>query len=186
MSTDPELRVPPLKTDELDEQQRELINSTAPGPAGAADHIFMTLVRHPGLFRKWLPFAGKLLAGKLPARERELLILRTGWRCQAPYEWGQHVIIGRKAGLTDEEIVRVKAGPDDAGWNAADSLLLRAADELHDTSRLTDKTWESLRETYNEHQLVEILMVVGHYHMVSFVLNGLGVQREAGVPGFDL
>jgi 4-carboxymuconolactone decarboxylase len=186
MSTDPQMRVAPLEDDELDAQQRELIGGTEPGPAGAADNIFRTLVRHPGLFRKWMPFAGKLLAGKLPARERELLILRTGWSCQAPYEWGQHVIIGRKAGLNDTEIERVKAGPDDPGWSTDDATLLLAADELHETSRLTDKTWAALQAKYDEKQMVEILMVVGHYHMVSFVLNGLGVQREPGVPGFDL
>jgi 4-carboxymuconolactone decarboxylase len=186
MSTDPELRIAPLADDELDDQQRQLITTTEPGPAGSADHIYRTLIRHTGLFRKWLPFAGKLLSGKLPARERELLILRTGWRCQAPYEWGQHVLIGRRAGLTDEEIERIKAGPDAAGWSADDVTLLIAADELHDTSRLSDKTWAALTANYDEKQIVEILMVVGHYHMVSYVLNGLGVQREPGVPGFDL
>jgi 4-carboxymuconolactone decarboxylase len=185
MSADPEQRVAPLAADELDDQQRELIATTEPGPAGSAAHIYRTLVRHPGLFRKWLPFAGKLLSGKLAARERELLILRTGWRCQAPYEWGQHVIIGRQAGLSDAEIQRVKAGPDDPGWSTDDATLLFAADELHDTSRLSDKTWAALQAKYDEKQIVEILMVVGHYHMVSFVLNGLGVQREPGVPGFD-
>jgi len=183
--TDPELRVAPLADDELDAQQRELIGTTEPGPAGSADHIYRTLVRHTGLFRKWLPFAGKLLSGKLAARQRELLILRTGWRCQAPYEWGQHVLIGRRAGLSDDEIERVKAGPDAAGWSAADATLLTAADELHDTSRLSDGTWAELRGAYDDKQIVEILMVVGHYHMVSYVLNGLGVQREDGVPGFD-
>lgn len=185
-TTDPELRIPPLADDELDEQQRELLVSTAPGPAGGANHIFRTLVRHPGLFRKWLPFSGKLLAGKLPARERELLILRTGWRCQAPYEWGQHVIIARHAGLRDEEILRIKAGPDDPAWSPEDATLLLAADELHDHSRLSDKTWATLASSYDEKQLVEILMVVGHYHLVSYVLNSLGVQREAGVPGLGL
>ena len=152
----------------------------------AASNIFATLVRHPGLFRKWMPFGGKLLAGKLPARDRELLILRTGWHCHSVYEWGQHAIIGRQAGLTDDELRRIQAGPDAPGWDAFDATLLRAADELHDDSCISDTTWRALARHYDERQLVEIPMLVGHYHLVAFTLNTLGVQREPGVPGFDL
>ena len=113
-------------------------------------------MRHPGLFRKWLPFGGKLLAGKIPPRDRELLILRTGWRCGAEYEWGQHAVIGRAAGLTDDEIRRVQDGPDAPGWSAADATLLRAADELHDDSCITDATWDALAARYDERQLIEL------------------------------
>jgi alkylhydroperoxidase family enzyme len=176
-------RVPPLAPDELTDEAKELLGGVS-SQAGATN-IFTTLVRHPGLFRKWLPFGGKLLAGKLPARERELMILRTGWRCQAEYEWGQHVQIGKAAGLTDDEVERVKAGPDDPGWAPLDAVLLRAADELHDDSCLTDATWAELSTHYDERQMIEIPMVVGHYHLVSFCLNTFGVQREPGVPGFD-
>src|SRR3982750_2189235 len=95
-------RIQPLPSDERDEQTRELLGS-ADGITGPASNIFDTLVRHPGLFRKWLPFGGKLLVGKLPTRDRELLILRTGWHCQSVYEWGQHVRIGLAAGLTQHE-----------------------------------------------------------------------------------
>jgi len=150
-----------------------------------ASHIFTTLVRHPGLFRKWSPFGGKLLAGKLPARDRELLILRTGWRIQAEYEWGQHVRIALASGVTQDEVDRVKAGPDDAAWDPFDASLLRAVDELHDDGCITDTTWAALAGRYSTQQLIEVPMVVGHYHLVGFTLNSLGVQREAGVVGFD-
>lgn len=175
-------RIAPLPEAERDDQARELLGGTDGGQATA---IFATLVRHPGLFRKWLPFGGKLLSGKLPARERELLVLRTGWRCRAEYEWGQHVLVGRAAGLTDEEIERVKDGPEATGWDPFDATLLRAADELHGDSCITDATWASLAERYDEPQLIEVTMVVGQYHLVSFTLNSLGVQREPGVPGFE-
>jgi alkylhydroperoxidase family enzyme len=175
-------RIPPLPPDEQDEQARELLaGATAPGSPAA--NIFSTLVRHPGLFRKWMPFGGKLLAGKLPARDRELLILRTGWRCQSEYEWGQHVIIGKAAGVTDEEIERLKVGPEAPGWGPFDAVLVRAADELHDDACISDATWKALTERYDEKQMVEVPMLVGHYHMVSFTLNSLGVQREEGVVG---
>jgi len=176
-------RLPPLAPAEQDDQARELLAGVA--GAGPASNIFATLVRHPGLFRRWLPLGGKLLAGKLPARERELLILRTAWRCRSEYEWGQHLLIGRQVGLSDDEIDRVKVGPDAPGWPVADAALLRAADELHDDSCVTDGTWAALAERYDEHQLIEVPMLVGQYHLVAFSLNSLGVQREPGVPGFD-
>ena len=176
-------RIPPLAEDARNDETRELLAQVMQLTTGASN-IFATLVRHPGLFRHWLPFGGKLLVGKLPARERELLILRTAWNCRSEYEWGQHVVVGRAAGLTDDEIARVAAGPDAAGWSADDALLLRAADELHDASTLSDGTWAALAARYDERQLIEIPMLVGHYHMVAMTLNALGVEREAGVEGF--
>jgi alkylhydroperoxidase family enzyme len=175
-------RIEPLPADARDDQAQELLGG-AGGLTGPATNIFDTLVRHPGLFRRWLPFGGKLLVGKLPARERELLILRTAWHCRADYEWGQHVGIARAAGLSDDEIGRVPGGPDASGWDAFDRVLLTAADELHADACLSDRTWGQLAERYDERQLIEVPMLVGHYHMVAFALNSLGVQREAGVPG---
>jgi 4-carboxymuconolactone decarboxylase len=177
--------MPPLEEADLDQFQADLLRSMALGPAGSAEHLYRTLLRHPGLFRQWTPFAGKLLAGKLPARDRELLILRTGWLCQAAYEWGHHVWLGREAGLSDAEIERVKGGPDLPGWSSHDAALLRAADELHDRAGITDETWATLAATYDERQLVEMPMLVGHYQMVSYVINTLGIRGEAGVPGLD-
>ncbi len=174
-------RIPPLPVDERDDQVQELLGGV--GLTGPASNIFDTLVRHPGLFRRWLPFGGKLLSGKLPARDRELLILRTGWHCRSEYEWGQHVLIARSVGITDDEIAAVTAGPGDPSWSAFDRVLLTAADELHNEASISDATWAVLAEHYDERQLIEVPMLVGHYHMVAFTLNSLGVQREDGVPG---
>ena len=174
-------RIPPLPPEEQDDRARELLGGVRVG--APASNIFTTLVRHPGLYAKWLPFGGKLLAGKLPARERELLILRTGFRCRSEYEWGQHLVIGRAAGLTDAEIARVADGPTADGWSAADALLLRAADELHDTSTLSDETWAALAARYDERQLIELPMLVGHYTLLAMTLNAIGVEREPGVEG---
>jgi alkylhydroperoxidase family enzyme len=178
-------RIPPLGPDEQDAQARELL-AGAGRPGTPASNIFTTLVRHPGLFRRWLPFGGKLLAGKLAARDRELVILRTGWLCRSEYEWGQHVLIGRDAGLSDDEIRRIQDGPDAPGWSAPDATLLRAVDELHDDACIGDATWAALADHYDDRELIEVPMVVGHYHLVAFTLNSLGVQREPGVPGFNL
>jgi alkylhydroperoxidase family enzyme len=160
-------RITPVDPATADAQTAELLAQVG-GPAGGASNIFATFVRHPGLFRRWLPFGGKLLSGRLSARHRELLILRTGWNCQAEYEWGQHVVIGKASGLDDAEIERVKEGPDAAGWDPFEAILLRAA----------------LAAVYDDKQLIEVPMVVGHYHLVGFTLNSLGVQLEPGLAGF--
>jgi alkylhydroperoxidase family enzyme len=175
-------RIPPLPEHEQDAQARELLGDVA--VSGATTNIFTTLVRHPGLFRKWLPFGGKLLTGRLPVRDRELLILRTAWLCEAEYEWGQHAPIGRAAGLAEADLERVVEGPDDPGWAPEDAVLVRAADELHDDSCIGDETWRALAARYDERQLVEVPMVVGHYHMVAYALNTLGVELEPGVTGW--
>jgi alkylhydroperoxidase family enzyme len=176
-----EPRIAPLPAGAEDERAAELLAGV---PAtGFAVNIFRTLVRHPGLYRHWLPFGGKLLAGKLPARHRELAILRTAWCCQSDYEWGQHVPIAQAAGVTDEEIARVPRGADAAGWTAIESAILRAVDELHADSRISDATWTVLAGEYEERQLIEVPMLIGHYHLVAFTLNSLGVQREPGVVG---
>lgn len=177
-------RIAPVPSSDLDEASSELLRA-AGSPGSPATNIFATLVRHPGLFRRWLPFAGKLLAGKLPPRDRELLILRTGWLCGSEYEWGQHVLIGGAVGVTDDELRRVQAGPGEPGWSRIDAALLRAADELHDDSCISEATWSTLADRYDERQLIELLMLVGQYHLVAFALNSLGVEREAGVPGFE-
>ena len=176
-------RIAPLADDELDDQQRELLGAVIAPGSGPTENIFRTLVRHPGLFRRWMPFGGKLLNGKLPAREREIAILRVGWLCQAEYEWGQHVPIGKRAGLTDDEIARIPAGPSAPEWSDLDRAILTATDELHRDSCITDGTWARLAEDLDEKQLVELVMVVGHYHLVSMTLNSLGIQREEGVVG---
>jgi 4-carboxymuconolactone decarboxylase len=183
-ASSPSPRIPPLPDEQRDEQAQELLSGIR-GSAAPAANIFATLVRHPGLFRRWLPFAGKLLSGKLPARDRELLILRTGWLCRAQYEWAQHREISKSIGITDEEIDRVREGAEAQGWDPFEADLMRAADELHADACISDDTWSALAGHYDERQLIEVPMLVGHYHMVAFTLNTLGVPLEAGLAGFD-
>jgi alkylhydroperoxidase family enzyme len=166
----------------MDEETSALLDEVRL-PNAEAINIFATLVRYPGLYRRWMPFAGKLLAGKLPARDRELLILRSAWRCASSYEWGQHVRLAKQAGISAEEIDRISTGSDAPGWEPFDRTLVTAVDELHDDACLTDVTWATLASRYDERQMIELPMLVGQYHMLAFALNSLGVQREPGVPG---
>ena len=175
-------RIDPLPPGEHDDEVRELLDGVGV-PGSFASNIFGTLVRHRGLFRRWLPFGGKLLSGRIPARDRELVILRTAWLCRSNYEWGQHVLIARSVGLPDEEILRVQGGADADGWSGFDRMLLRATDELHTDACISDETWAALDEHYDEQQLIELPMLVGHYHLVAYALNSLGVQLEPGLEG---
>jgi alkylhydroperoxidase family enzyme len=170
-----------LSADQLEEDHADLLERINRDRTGASN-VLTTLLRHPVLFRQWMPLSGTLLYGSLlPDRDRELLILRTASNCRAGYEWAHHVVIGKQAGLTDEEIERVRKGPINESWSSDDAVLLTAADELHHDSHISDKTWAALAARYDEKQQIEVPILVGQYHMVAFALNSLGIEIE---PGF--
>ena len=176
-------RLAPLPPAQWDAETAKLLEASKMG--GRVLNIFSTLAHHPDLLRRWLVFGTHVLAkSTLDARERELLILRTGWNCRAEYEWGQHVVIGKLIGLTDEEIQRITHGPDAPGWDPFDATLLRAADELHRDSRIGDATWRALSARYDSKQMLDLIFAIGQYTLVSMALNSLGVQLDEGIAGF--
>ncbi|MFW9998779.1 MAG: carboxymuconolactone decarboxylase family protein [Candidatus Hodarchaeota archaeon] len=117
-------------------------------------------------------------------RERELCIIRTGWLCQADYECIHHIFIGLIIGFTAEEIIRILKGPDAAGWSLTDTLILRTADELHENYFICDDTWSKLSENYNEKQILELILIIGHYTKLAMFLNSTGVQIDSQHQGF--
>jgi alkylhydroperoxidase family enzyme len=160
------------------------IDDAAEATGGAAN-IFLTLARYPGLLRKYLPFAGKLLnAGRIEPRLRELTILRTAWLCRSEYEWAQHNRIGRDAGLTDAEILRVVNDPDDAAWSHEERTVLLATDEMVATRDFSDATWAAIGEFFDEQQRMEFSMLVGAYVMLAGFLNATRVEIEPGSARF--
>jgi 4-carboxymuconolactone decarboxylase len=179
-------RITPLTDAEMDDETRQLLGVASGGVGGGRVlNIFRTLAVHPKLLKRWLVFGSHVLAkSTLPARERELAILRVGWLCRAEYEWGQHAVIGRAAGLSDAEIARIAAGPDAPGWSARDRTLLRAADELVGDHFVSDATWQALAADWSNEQLVDLVFAVGQYTLVSMALNSFGVQLDPGVEGF--
>jgi alkylhydroperoxidase family enzyme len=177
-------RIAPLEESEWSERQRELL-----GPYRRSDgsvlNVLTTIVRNPVLFERFMPFVLYVLEEQaLPARDREMLILRIGWLNQAKYEIGKHTLSGQQAGLTDGEILRITEGPDDPGWKDFDAALLRAADELYHDAIISDVTWDTLSQHYDEKQLMDLVFTIGQYNMVCWALNSFGVQLEVGVPGF--
>jgi alkylhydroperoxidase family enzyme len=177
-------RVEPLDPEQASPEVRQLLDQARVGDSTA--NIFATLAHHPDLMRRWLRFGNHILfKNSLPAREREMLILRIGWLCRAGYEWGQHVAIARRDGMSDEEIAAIAKGPDDPHWSADDQALLRAVDELHADAFVSDATWQALEKILSRQQLLDLVFTVGQYNMVSMALNTLGVQLDRGVPTFE-
>ena len=169
-------RIDPLP----EEQVRELL-----GERGRPLNIFLTLAKHEPLFAAFGQLGGYLLGRQatVPRRERELVILRVGWRSGSAYEFGQHTVIGKQVGLTDDEINRLAAEPL-AGWADDDATLLAMADELCADNDVSDQTWAGLAARWSEQQLLELLILAGFYRLVSGFLRSVGVQLEPGTPGF--
>lgn len=151
---------------------------------GKPVNIFRVLLQHPKLVRAWGKFASYILSDQqtLGAREREIAILRIGWLNQAPYEFEQHVRIGKTSGLTDDEIERIKQGPQ-AGWSKHDAAVIQAADDLFKNSVVSDETWNALSERYNTEQLMDVVFTIGQYNLVSWALNSFGVPLDEYLPG---
>ncbi|TKJ35167.1 carboxymuconolactone decarboxylase family protein [Blastococcus sp. CCUG 61487] len=180
-----EPRIPPVSPQDCDPDVQRLLERVPKTADGEPMRVFSTLAHHGPLFGAWLPFGGQLLSsGRLSHRDRELLILRSAWLCRAEYEWGHHVPLAQRAGLTEEQVAAVAAGPTDPSWDADDALLLTAVDELHADSRVSQATYEALSRRFDTAEVIELLMVVGQYHMLGFVLNSAGTQLEPGFSGF--
>ena len=171
-------RIAPLKDDELDAEQKELLAPMA--ARGRVLNIFRTLAREPSGTKAFLAWGNYILSRRngLPPREREIVILRIGFLCKAGYEWTQHVPIGKHAGLTDEEVARIKKGA--AGWSDADAALIQASDELHTNQFISDSTWAALGRHFSDKQRMDVVFTAGQYTQVSMILNSFGVQLDEG------
>ena len=146
-------------------------------------NIYRTLAHHTELFSRWSGLGRFVMNGSsLPARHREMLMLRMGWLCQSEYEWAQHARIATSnAGMTDQEVHRIAEGPKAAGWTDFERGLLRMADELRYDAMVGDATWRALRAEYSDQQMMEAVFTAAQYQLVSMALNSLGVQLDPGL-----
>lgn len=177
-------RIAPLPESELTEEQRNIV-APMKQRYGIVFNVLKTLMRNMNLLNSWNGFAAHIMANStLDARLREMLIMRVGWLTQSDYEWGQHVLMSAPAGLTHADHLRLKEGPDAAGWNELEKALLQATDELIADAFIQDKTWNVLTRHLSTQQIMDAVFTVGQYNMLAMALNSLGVQREEGVPGF--
>jgi len=172
-------RIAPLTESEMTEEQRELLKPF--GEGRPLLNIFLTLARAPKALMRYQQWGAYVLSRRndLPAREREIVILRVGFLCKSGYEFTQHTRIGREAGLSEDEISRIKAGAD-AGWGPADAALIRASDELVGNHFISDATWAELGRHLSDKQRMDVVFTAGQYTQTSMFLNTFGVQLEPG------
>ena len=159
-----------------------------PLPAPSDDpgqlNIFRTLAHNEKLAKGFMRLGGHLLGGGvLPAREREIVILRTGRRAGSEYEFGQHRRLGRAAGLTDDEMARLADGALGA-WSDDDAALICMVDELCDHDVVSAPTWARLQARWSDAQMLELLVLAGFYRLVSGMLNSVGVALEPATAGW--
>jgi alkylhydroperoxidase family enzyme len=170
-------RIAPVAEQERNEAQRQML-------ASRPDYnVYKTLAHHPELFSRWSGLGRFVMNGSsLPARHREMLMLRMGWLCQSEYEWSQHARIATSAaGMTDQEILRIAEGHKAAGWTDFERALLRMVDELRYDATVGDATWLALRAEYSDQQMMEAVFTAAQYQLVSMALNSFGVQLDPGL-----
>lgn len=179
-------RIEPVDLDRLDADQRVALEPFLAANGGKVGggrilNIFRTLAHAPKALTAFLGWGNYILSKRnaLSSRDRELVILRTGYNCRSGYEWTQHKRIGLDCGLTEAEIARIKTGPDAGGWSDLDRAMLRATDELTKNHFVTDATWAALASLGDKGRM-DLVMTVGQYTQVSMILNSFGVQVEDG------
>jgi NAD(P)-dependent dehydrogenase (short-subunit alcohol dehydrogenase family)/alkylhydroperoxidase family enzyme len=175
-----EPRLPPARRREVGWVNARILGLLARGArTPRPPNLFATLARHRRLFRAWLLFAGALMPrGRLPRADTELVILRVAHNCGCEYEWRHHERIGRRAGLAAATIERVRQGPDASGWGTREQLLLHCADALHEQRELSDELWARLSEGFSDVELIELVMLVGHYEMLAATIEALRIQPD--------
>ena len=179
-----ETRLDPMPRDEWSNEVRELLDPDDTG--GPALNLYATLARHPDFYRPRSVQSAYIRTGAtLSDRAREILILRIGWLCGAEYEWTQHVRAARRIGMSDDELRRIAAGAEARGWDAFEATLIRAADELHRDDTISDPTWRALTDRYTTAEVIDVVITVAGYRMVSIALNSLGTQLEPDRERFD-
>jgi 4-carboxymuconolactone decarboxylase len=184
------MRVEPLANDQLADDALALAmqvrkNFNLPENA-SIPAVVATMLHHPEWYRPRVEFTRQRMAAKqLELRDMEIAILRTARRCNSPFSWGEHVPMGKRAGLTTEEIERLTQDADADGWNERDRAIVRAVDELHDDSMVSDGTWATLARYFTPAQLIELICLIGIYHENSFLYNSLRAHLIPGNPGFD-
>jgi alkylhydroperoxidase family enzyme len=173
-------RIVPISLEKADAPTREIFDRVPESMRTL--NVLRTIAHHPPLLRPWLEFGAYLLrSSTLEPRLRELVVLRTGWQCRSPYEWGQHVVIGRMVGVLDADLQRLTQGPEAAGWTKAEAAALRATDELIARHSLSDATWAGLTEHFSTQQILDLIFLAGQYQLVASALNALRVERDDGL-----
>ena len=139
---------------------------------------------HPALAKGWFAFNNHLFHSTLSARDRELATVRIAWLRRGEYEWAQHVRMARSAGMSDEEVDAIMAGPASPVWGPRDAALLRSVDEIAADHYVSDQTWKRLAEDFDRQQLMDLVFTIGAYDLLAMAMNTFGLELDPNLPGF--
>lgn len=186
-------RIPPLRTEEAVAAAREqttrlkmaATGDATPVPVSEIPEMLLTLMCHPGLYEKFSALSMQMMSqsSTLAPRDRELAILRTGWLCQAPYEFGEHVRIAKSVGISSEEIEQLTIGSTALCWSEHERAVLKAAEELHQDAMIAEDTWDALSRTLDHRQLFELPVLIGQFTSVAYFQNSLRFRLGPGNDG---
>lgn len=197
MSTDPQAapRIVPKPPSEWDEAAKEalaafptsfkfVMNGWNSGDRNVRGmNVLGTFAHYPALAKAFMTLNAHVSgASSLLYRDREIVILRLSWLMHSEYELVQHMILGKRAGLTDDELEWLQQGPDAAGWSAEDADLVRAVDQMHELSRIAPATWARLARRYNPAQMLDLIFLFGCYGALALAINSLETPIESGAP----
>ncbi|MEE2852908.1 MAG: carboxymuconolactone decarboxylase family protein [Actinomycetota bacterium] len=172
------MRLQPLPADQWDEATQQALSAMRDADTNNA---LSTLAHHPALAKAFLRFNVHLLTSStLPARIRELAILRVAHRRQCAYEWSHHVRMAKDEGITDEQIAAVRRFGDGGAedLDAFDRAVITGVDELDEKSELSDQTWAALGERLSDQQRMDFVFTVGCYALLAMAFNTFGIQPE--------
>lgn len=171
-------RITGVAADQLPADLADVVGE-AQGVTGAQG-VLLTLARHPRLAERYIRFGvGFLTDGLLDARLRELAILRVAWLCRSPYVWGQHDQLADNCGITPPERERIADGPEHPLWTPAEADVLAAVDDLFFHHRLAATAWEALTTVWDEPQIIEFLLLVGHFTTLCGLTGSIALPPEA-------
>ena len=189
-----EPRIPPRPKDDWDAEMDEALEALrSPGSSRKSgeprrerpsSNILGIFAWHPALAKAWFTFNTQLSYSTLTGRDREMATVRIAWLRRGEYEWAQHLRMAKLAGLSEEEVDAIMAGPDSPVWGPRDAALLRAVDEIAADHYVSDETWQLLSKEFDRKQLMDLVFTIGAYDLLAVAMNTFGLQLDLGLAGF--
>ena len=154
-------------------------------PAGSLNAYYRTTLHDPWIGKEWQLWLEFMMnrtdAGAIPTYERELAVLRINWLCHDDYAWGRHVQPAERAGRSRADIAKIPEGLAAGGWNAKDTVLLTAVDELYYDYFISDETWNKLTKYFSTRQILDLILLTGTHYVSAAYTNTIGVPRDEGI-----
>lgn len=182
-------RILPLAPEEMSSEEQALaarLRSVFGLSTDEIPKVMLTMIRHPVLYRAQMDYFAKRTESLISdARLREIAILRMSWLCRSAYLWGEHVKLGKKAGLSSDDIERITQGAAEPGWSVLEAALICAVDELREKATISDANWDILAAELSEAEIIELLILIGDHQEAASIYNALRLELIPGNPGLS-